>query len=319
MAVEKMAAEGEDLMISPPPAGTQNKKKKHIFRRYQGYLWVIPSFVLLLIFSYYPPVAAFFYSLTDWNGVQFNFTGIANFTRLFQDEAFFRSMGSMLILLIVGMVAGNIMTIILAELLFNLKSTKASNALRFLFILPILVPGLVSMLMWTKVIFSPAPSGLMNTIFRWFGIPNSSWYYSEKTVLISIIFTGFPWVAGTSFLIYLAGLQSIPESVFEAAELDGITIWKRLIYIDLPMIRSQIKYFVVLGIIGGIQNYSMQFAVIKPGPDNPAMVPGYYMYVSAFSYSEYGYACAIGLFLFIIILVVTIINNKFMKTTEVIS
>ena len=85
-----------------------------------------------------------------------------------------------------------------------------------------------------------------------------TWYAGEKTVLISLILTNFPWVAGTSFLIYLAGLQNIPHEVIEAATLDGITLPKRILYIDMPFILGQIRYFLILGFIGGLQNYNMQ-------------------------------------------------------------
>ena len=285
-------------------------------RDLQGYLWILPAFLLLAVFSYYPPVAAFYYSLTNWNGVTATFKGFGNFVRLFKDSTFYFSLRNMVIMLVIGLIAGNVMTIIFAEMLFNLRGKKLGGFFRFMFILPILVPGIVSMLMWTKIIFSPSTSGFMNTVLGLLGIKSSAWYYAPKTAMLSLILTGFPWVAGTSFLIYLAGFQNIPISVYEAAELDGIGLMKRIFLIDLPLILSQIKYFVILGIIGGVQNFAMQFAVIKPAPDSPAMVPGYYMYISAFNYSQFGYACTIGLVLFVLILIVTIINNKFLKTTE---
>lgn len=291
-------------------------KKKYKLKSNAGYLWILPAFVILVVFSYYPAISAFFYSLTDWNGMTFSFTYFDNFIRLFNDGVFFYSIKNMAILVVVCMVLGNVMTIFFCELLFNMKRKKLSAFFRFVFILPILVPGLVSMLLWAKIIFSPAPSGVMNTILAFFNIDKQSWYYGDSTVVLSIILTGFPWVAGTSFLIYLAGLQNIPESVYEAAKLDGIGVWKRVFKIDLPLIASQIKYFVVLGIIGGIQNFALQFAIIKPAPTSPSFVPGYYIYSTAIGYGEYGYACAMGFVLFVIILIITIINNKLMKSTE---
>lgn len=292
-----------------------NIRKKN-FKKYEGFLWILPALILLLIFSYYPPLAAIYYSLTDWDGARASFIGLDNFIRLFKDPIFYKSVGNMFILLLTGIVLGNIMTIILAELLYNLKNEKISGFYRFLFILPILVPGIVMLLLWERVVLSPEPSGIANTILRFFNINKKSWYHAENTVLLSIILTNFPWVAGTSFLIYLAGLQNIPKSVIEASKLDGITLLKRIRYIDLPYISGQIKYFIILGFIGGIQNYNLQYAITRGGPNNASQVPGYYMYNQAFNYSDFGYASAIGTVLFIVILVITIINNKYIKTTE---
>jgi raffinose/stachyose/melibiose transport system permease protein len=205
----------------------------------------------------------------------------------------------------------------LAELLFNLKHKKASSAYRFLFVLPCLVPGIVTMLLWNKIVFAVNETGVVNAILLKIGLIDNplTWYASEKMVLPSLILTNFPWVAGTSFLIYLAGLQSIPESIIEAAELDGITKFKRIIYIDFAYIRGQIKYFVILGFIGGLQNYSMQLLFTKGGPFYKSMVPGYYIYWQAFNNSRFGYACACGVIMFILIFSITLLTNK-MKTSE---
>ena len=292
--------------------------KNRIKREYQGYLWILPAFALLFTFSYYPALSAFCYSMTNWDGASLmEWQAFQNFASLFRDMVFYKSVGNMLLLLAAGLVAGNLMTIFLAELLFNLRSSRMSKIYRYLFILPILVPGIVFMLLWQRVILSPNANGLMNRILSLFGAERSLWYYGESTVLLSIFITGFPWVGGTSFLIYLAGLQNIPDSVLEAGKLDGITVFKRILYIDLPLIKSQLKYFLVLGIIGGIQNYGLQYLITKGGPSNNAsMVPGYYMFQKAFNHSEFGYACAIGVVLFFAILAITIINLKFVKGNE---
>ena len=218
--------------------------------------------------------------------------------------------------MVTGLIFGNVAALSLAELLHKLKSEKCSNVYRFLFILPALVPGMVNMLIWTKIVFSPFSNGLMNSILANFGMDTQGWYMQENQALLSMILTGFPWVSGTSFLIYLAGLNNIPDSVYEALDLDGAGTWKRIFFIDLPLLKSQIKYFVMLGIIGGMQSFSMQLVFTSGGPNYATTVPGYYMYEKAFFSGEFGYAAAIGFFLFLITLIITVINNKFMKSTE---
>lgn len=281
-----------------------------------GYIWMMPAFLLICVFSVYPALSALVHSFTDWDLVNTEFVGFANFARLFSDKIFWKSCLNLIILLITGMIFGNVAPLSLAELLHNLQCKKASNLYRFLFILPALVPGMVNMLIWTKIVFSPFSSGLVNTFLSAFGVSTQSFYYNEKTALLSMILTGFPWVSGTSFLIYLAGLNNISESVYEAAKLEGAGTWVRIIYIDLPLIKSQIKYFVMMGIIGGMQSFSMQLVFTSGGPNYATTVPGYYMYEKAFFTGEFGYAAAIGFVLFAVTLTVTIINNKFMKSTE---
>lgn len=288
-------------------------KKSDLF----GYFWILPAFLLICVFSVYPALSALLHSFTEWDLVNVEFIGIDNFKRLFSDKIFWKSCGNLLILMSTGLVLGNLAPLTLAELLHNLKSEKWSNAYRFIFVIPTLVPGMVNMLIWTKIVFNPFPSGLVNSILgSLFGASAKGWYFDENLALLSMVLTGFPWAAGTSFLIYLAGLNNISESVYEALDLDGITAWKRVFYIDLPLLKSQIKYFVMMGIIGAMQSFSMQLAFTKGGPNYAATVPGYYMYDRAFFGSEFGYAAAIGFFLFVVTLIVTIINNKFMKSTE---
>ncbi len=291
--------------------------KRKALKGYAGLLWILPGFVLLLIFSYYPALSSFFYSMTDWNAKLYDFIWFDNFKELFRDTIFLKSIGTALLLTCTGIVIGNVATIILAELLFNLRSPRLGGVYRFLFVLPCLVPGIVTMLLWNKIIFAVNETGLANAILLKLHLISEplTWYADEKMVLISLILTSFPWVAGTSFLIYLAGLQNIPHEVIEAATLDGITLPKRILYIDMPFILGQIRYFLILGFIGGLQNYNMQLLFTKGGPFYASMVPGYYIYWQAFNNTRFGYACACGIVMFVIIFAITLLTNK-LKTSE---
>ncbi len=286
---------------------SKSKVKKS---EYYGLIWIAIALFFVIIFSVYPIFSAIYHSLTEWNLTQSKFIGFDNFTRLFVDTVFWKSAGNLIILMTTGLILGNGAAILLAELIHNLKNSKAASFYRFIFILPALVPGIVVMLMWTKIIFNPGPSGLMNTILSFFNIDSQGWYFDENISLLSLIFTGFPWAAGTSFLIYLAGLNNISDEIYEAASLDGATVFNRIWHIDLPLIKSQIKYFVVLGIIGGMQSFDMQLMFTSGGPNYSTTVPGYYMYESAFFGGEFGYASAIGFVLFVITLILTLINNR---------
>ena len=304
-------------------SGKNKKSAKARGRKneFLAYLLLAPVFLLLIVFGFWPPIKGLFYSLTDYSGGEsYNFIWFDNFIELFKDEQygiFYISLLNMVGLTVVGIILGNAMTLLLAESLHNYRFKKISSGLRFLFMIPALVPGVVVTLIWTKIIFNPTSSGFMNRILSGVGLGESQWYYSSETSFISLILTNFPWVGGTSFLIYLAGLQGIPESVYDAARLDGCGTLRRVFSIDLPMIRGQIKYFIVMGVIQGLQNFGMQVILNQDITNKGLVVPAYYMYSMAFSKgSRFGYASAIGFVIFVFALTMTIINNKVVKTED---
>lgn len=309
---------------------TENPKKTLLSRENAGLLWILPAFALMCVFCLYPVISAFIHSFTDWEGGPVSsFVGFKNYAVLFHDKLFWLSLGNVTILTVVGMIIGNAASLFLAELLFNLRS-KMAGAYRFLFVLPAMVPGIIVMLLWQKLILSGSSAGVMNTILRLFGGKASEWFSSNNTVVvfISIFFYGFPWMGGTSFLIYLAGLNGIDQSVIEASKLDKLGTFRRVFLIDLPMIVGQVKYFLVMGFIGGLQNYTMQYAITNGGPgkvigdmQSGTMVPGYYIYqlicgTNKEGVGSYGYACSMGMIMFVIIMIITVINNKFVKSSE---
>ena len=296
-------------------------------RGYLGILWILPALALMCIFCLYPTINAFLKSFTDWDGVHTpNVVWFENYREVFADKLFWKSLLNVVILTVVGMILGNAASIILAELMYNLHSRMAA-VYRFLFVLPAMVPGIIVMLLWQKLIFYGS-SGLANSILRLFGHDPISWFTNSNVVIVylTIFLYGFPWMGGTSFLIYLAGLNGIDESVIDASKLDGLNTFSRIFVIDLPLIKGQLKYFLVMGIIGGLQNYTMQYAITYGGPGgtvigtygtflSDTMVPGYYIYSLLYGgASAYGYACTMGVIMFLIILAITVLNNTVLKS-----
>lgn len=295
-------------MIDRKPVG---RKKKY---NYFGYIWILPAIILIVLFSGYPLVNAFILAFTDSNGSGYgSFVGMQNFVELFKDGVFWICMKNVLIFTLVGIVVGNLMTILLAELLFNFKAKKTSAFFRILFILPVLVPSVVIMLVWENLIFSS--NGLLNQLVVSMGGKPMNWYFDSATDKFAIIMTNFPWVGGVSYLIYLAGLQNINRSVLEACRMDGVTGLRRVFTIDFPLIKGQLKYFLIMGIIGGLQNFDLQLIITGAGPgtSNSVNVPGLYLYDWAWGgtlsdHPRYGYASCIGVMIFVFTMVFTAIN-----------
>ena len=328
-------AEASPITLGEVPTKNKRKMSQRERGQYWGVLWILPAFLMLAVFCLYPVITAFGISFTNWDGPNTEKTIVwfDNFAAVLNDTLFWRSLWNVVILTVVGMLLGNAANLILAELMFNLRS-KLTVVYRFLFVLPAMVPSIVVMLLWQQLILHGSEASVMNKIIGLFGAKPMEWLESKDTVIvfISIFIYGFPWMGGTSFLIYLAGLNSIDESVIEASRLDGLGTWGRVFYIDFPLLKGQIKYFLVMGFIGGLQNYSMQFAITDGGPgetmmglQSGTMVPGYYIYslingenaaLKSLGYGKYGYACAIGIVMFVIIMVVTVVNNKLVKSEE---
>ena len=296
--------------------GKVKVKRKYYYR---GFLWLAPAVLLLALFCLYPSVYAMALSFTNYGERTFKIVFFENLSEIFAAQIFWKGMLNIVILTVWGLFVGIAGSVLLAEMFFRLKYEKLGNALRFLYILPTLVPGVVGMLIWQKIIFTPAETGLANALLRLFGAEPLGWYYDEYhrfVPMLSLLLTGFPFVGGCNFLIYLAGLNNIAEGISDAAKLDGVNTWQSVWYIDLPCMMGQVKYSVITGIISGIQGYGTQLLFTKGGPNYATTVPGYYMYTHAFDLGQYGYASAVGMILFFIILILTVLNMKFINRKD---
>lgn len=292
------------------------KMAKIIWRYRYGYLFVLPTMILLCIFNYYPAFSGLYHSLFDWAvGGESKFIGLRNFIEIITDRNFQTSVINVTKLTIWNLLVPTlIIPIFVAELIYNLHSQRAKYIYRVLVITPMVIPGIVNLLIWQFIY--DADYGLLNTILKGIGLGHltRSWLGDPNTALYAIMAMGFPWIGGTTVLIYLAGLMNIPSSVFDAALIDGVIGLRRFFSIDLPLITSQIKLNVILSLIGTIQGYGTMLVLTGGGPGTSTLVPGLYMYQAAFNYGRMGFASAVGVILFIVILFLTILNMKFISS-----
>jgi len=258
---------------------------------------------------------------------------------------------SVISVLVVANLVKMLPSIATAVVINRLKSESANYWYRVMFVIPMIIPGIVILLIW-KFFFESA--GLFNLVLRETGIMHliylfdfwtengvfiatgqaatlsipavlelastaaPSWLGSPDLVLSAFILWGFPWVGVVGVLIYLAGLQSIDQSIYEAADLDGVGAFGKFLNIELPLILTQVRINLVLMIIGTLQMYGMIVILLgdSGGPNGKMMVPGLLMYRSAFVEGYAGYACAIGLVIFFLILVLAEINNRFVRVEK---
>jgi ABC-type sugar transport system permease subunit len=291
--------------------------KKQLRKSGQAYLFIAPLLIGLILFCYFPPVSGLYHSFFDWDAAYRSiFIGLGNFRELFRDPNFLNSIPTMFKIMIPKLIIGIVVPLLVAEIIFGIRSSQARYTYRVGILLPIVAPGVVGMMIW-KFIYDPH-DGPITALAKFFGFLGQgefvAWLNDPHTVIPAIIFLGFPWVSGTSVLIYMSGLMNISTEIIESSKLDGATVFQRILKIDIPMLLGQIKYFLVFGIIGGLQDYSVQIILTQGGPGYSTFVPGYYMFYKAFNVGRMGYAASVGTTLFIAILLLTIMNYKFFKT-----
>lgn len=286
---------------------------QRIWKARTAYLLLAPLLIGLLIFSYYPPLSGLYHSFFDWNVTgKATFVGLDNFKELFSDPVFLNSIPTLLKIGIPTLLISVVVPLIMAELIYAVRNSKLKYLYRVLVLLPMVAPGLIYTLLWEKI-YDPQ-LGLLTQILRAVGLVDPdqiiNWLGDANLVIPALIFKGFPWIGGTAVLIYMAGLMNISTDVVEATVLDGCSTWKRIWHIDIPQLSGQIKYFLVFGLIGVIQDYNNQLLITEGGPGYTTYVPGYYMYVKAFTAGRMGYASAVGFVMFIVIFALTLLIMK---------
>jgi raffinose/stachyose/melibiose transport system permease protein len=194
-----------------------------------------------------------------------------------------------------------------------MRSEKWAYFFRLLFVLPIVVPTVVTVLVWERL-YEPN-FGLLNAILQLVGLKPIGWINHPDTALVSLMFAGFPWIHGVGMLIYLAGLLAIPDEIIEAAIVDGAGSWRRFFAIELPLIVPQIRLTVILNVISSFQSFGWQLLVTRGGPGETTTVPAWQMYKEAMLGGRFGVASAVGVVLFILIFTLTLINQASIRST----
>lgn len=296
------------------------------------HLLLIPSLAMVAVFCWLPAGSALMHAFYEWGGAEEKrFIGLDNFARLLADGTFWGSCLTILIL-----VAANVLKLIpsiaLAVLIHRMRSQRAQYWYRIAVVLPMIVPGLVTLFVWKS--FFDANLGALNALLDATGVQalllladqafgwgvfeagrGAAWLGQPELVIPALILWGFPWIGAVGVLIYLAGLQAIGTEVYEAAELDGAGPWQVFWRIELPLILGQVRTTLTLLFIGTIQGFGLQYLLLGEGggPDGRGMVPGLWMFNRAFFATEFGYACAIGLVLAAFIMLLTWLNHRFVK------
>ncbi|MBB6732442.1 carbohydrate ABC transporter permease [Cohnella zeiphila] len=286
---------------------------RSVYRAKHAYAFLLPLIALLAIFSYYPIVMALKMSFYQWKGGnEAIFNGLDNFRELFSDPTFYRSLGNVFRFILFDCTVGVLMPLLVAELLFHLRSARLQYAFRTMFVATITVPSVVVILIWV-FLYNPVVGG-MNAVVSVLGIGPQLWLGGTSTALGSVILSGFPFINPIYLLIIFAGLQAIPGSLIEASVLEGCGRWRRFLSIDLPLVSGQLKLVFILSVLHAMQSFYKPLIMTGGGPGDATLVPGLYMFQSGFSRNDFGYASTIGFVMLIAMLAITFATNKLVRS-----
>lgn len=280
------------------------------------YYFIAPALILLFLFSLLPIVIALIISFTDMNLVgladwsKINFTGIENYIDIIKDPIFQKSIINTLFYVIIGVPLVIIISLGIA-LLINFGKSRIFKFFRAVFYMPSITNVVAVAVVWSYL-FNPQ-IGLFNYILNSIGLPSVPWLTDPTVAKISLIILAVWRAIGLNMIIFLAALQGIPKTYYEAAQLDGANTIQQLFKITIPLLSFAIFFVSITTMIGWLQFFEEPFIMTNGGPLDSTTSVALFVYRNGFQYSQFGYAAAGSFILFIAIIIVTIIQLRMQK------
>lgn len=261
-------------------------------------LFLLPFLLIFGLFSWFPIVRAFVMSLQETNLVtEPTFVGLENFARVLADPLFGIAVTNTAYFALLALVFGFPIPIILAVIMSEARRRRGLYSA--LVYLPVVVPPVVSVLLW-RFFFDAAPTGVFNTILGWFGVGPLPWLQAAGSAMPSIVIEATWAAAGGTVIIYLAALLSVPPELYDAAEVDGASIWQKIWHVTLPQLRAVLFVTLILQLIATAQLFTEPLLFTGGGPANATMTVLLLIYKYAFQNSlggDYGMAAALSVML----------------------
>lgn len=303
----------EEKMNSCVSDTAKIKNKKRISDTKIAWLFMFPGILLLMIFVFWPIIYSFPLAFTDYSVIaDTNFIGLDNFKRAFSDSDFLMSMiNSLIYLLVVPFM--QVFSMLLANIV-NQK-IKGIKIFRTLYYIPVVTSTVAVAIIWSWLL---STDGLINKILTVTNIlsENVSWLTNENTALMTLMFITLWKGLGYYMMIYLAGLQSIPSELPEAAQIDGANKIQTFFHVTIPMLRPQIILCSLMSLMGALRVFDEPFILTKGGPVNSTLTSSLYIYKQGFENFDFGYSAALGLIVSVLIMILSIFIFKYNKKVE---
>jgi len=277
-----------------------------------AWLFISPIVLGILIFQFYPTLFSFYISFTRWNLLTPpKWIGFSNFVELFTtDRFFYNTMSNTATYAFWTMLIGLSLGLIFAALLN--QEIHGKYIYRAIYFVPVVAPTVAVALLW-QWLYEPN-FGVLNGMLRMIGVHGPNWLgnttWAMRSVIVEAIWAGL----GFNILIFLAGLQGIPQEYYEAAEIDGANAIQKFFSITMPMLSPTTFFLLVTGVIGGFQVFDIPYIMTGGGPANATQMVIMYLYNNAFTIQKMGLAAAISFIVFLLIITLTILNFQISKS-----
>lgn len=294
----------------------RRKTRGNIAEDLAGYLFMMPAILVLMTFVILPIVWAVFLSLHKvqlLGGIKYEFIGFRNFTRLVEDERVWIALKNTVEYVAIVVPIQTILALVLAVTLNS--GIRGKNWWRILYFLPTVTSSAVLTLIFMWIYNT---DGLLNDFLAFVGLPTYNWLGDPAVALKGIMIMNIWSTAPFYMVIYLAALQDIPQSLYEAAELDGANDWQKFIYVTIPMLKPVTFFVVAMGIIGTFQLFDQSyiFSNGNGGPNNATLTVVLLIYQAVFRNLQMGYGAAIAFLLAMVIIIITLVQRRIFGGSE---
>jgi ABC-type sugar transport system permease subunit len=284
--------------------------------RVSPYLYLVPSLVFLIAFTYYPIFSAIYISLHEWNlfTPRPYFVGLENYQLMVDDPLFWRVVRNTLVY-VAGTIPVTMALALIMAILLNERLGWFRGVYRVTAFYPTMIPMAAAAMLWVWLL-NPG-IGLINHYLTNLGVPRIEWLYDMQWALPAIMLTAIWKNFGYFMLIYLAGLQNLPGELYEAAGLEGAGFLQKLWYITLPLLAPTSIFVLVVGVITSFNVFDLVHLMTQGGPGNRTNVMVYYIYQHAFRFSDYGMGSALTVvFVLAILAVILVIMGSLERRTH---
>lgn len=298
----------------PVPAKTAKRRGSRRGDLLWALIFIAPASIGFVAFFALPAVRGLFLSFTDYNLLSPaapRIVGFDNYARIFADPIFYTSLRVTGLYVVINIVVQTIVALGLALLMDRVTKRTVTKGI---ILMPYLIAPVVVALLWFWMLDTQL--GIVNQFLDWIGIGKIAWFGNSALVIPTIALVNvWKYMGYTALLIY-AGLQTIPPSLYEAAELDGASPWASFRRITLPLLRPVLVLVLITSIVGSFQVFDTVAVTSQGGPGNASRVIQLYIYEKAFGQNLFGYASALSVILFIILVVVAVLQFKFLRGRE---
>ncbi|MFA9379741.1 MAG: carbohydrate ABC transporter permease [Acetanaerobacterium sp.] len=290
--------------------------KKHFTRKTQDYIWayimIAPTIIGLCILNIWPILQTFYLSFFKQIGfAPAHWVGLSNYIGMFTNQDIFRSILNTFVYTIITVPVGIFLSLIIALLLNS--NIKGKSIYRTIYFLPVVSVSAAVAMVWRWLL--NADYGIINYLLSLVGIKGPNWIADPKIAIITIIIVGIWSGLGYNMIIFLAGLQEISQTYYEAADIDGANAFRKFINITIPLVSPTMFFVVITTMISSLQVFDYIYMIVDKG--NPALpyVQSllYIFYKYSFSMGDKGYGSAVAMLLLVIILIITLIQLKLQK------